>query len=170
MTRHENTKDAVGDFAEHVHADDYNSAWLLVGDRRSLYYLQMGGAGSREVEMLDPGLYVLANDPLHGSSPKTDHVRDQIEGIADLAHPEQLRLLRSVLADHSVPPAVPTSAGKSDRPVELAAACVHTDGYGTRSAALVSVPAEGFPHMWVADGPPCRTPFIEVDEPWSTSA
>ena len=105
-----------------------------------------------------------------GSSPKTDHVRDQMEGIADLAHPEQLRLLRSVLADHSVPPAVPTSAGKSDRPVELAAACVHTDGYGTRSAALVSVPAEGFPHMWVADGPPCRTPFIEVDEPWSTSA
>lgn len=170
LTRHENAKDAVEDFAEHVHADDYNSAWLLVGDRRSLYYLQVGGAGAPEVEMLDPGLYVLANDPLHGSSPKAGHVRDQIAGIADLGHAEQLRLLRSVLANHSVPPAVPTSARKSERPIELAAACVHTDGYGTRSAALVSVPAEGFPHMWVTDGSPCGSPFIQVDELWSTSA
>jgi len=170
LTRHENAKDAVGEFAEHVHADDYNSAWLLVGDRRSLYYLQMDGAGALEVEMLDPGLYVLANDRLHGSSPKANQIRDQVEGIANLGHAEQLRLLRSVLADHSVPPAVPMSAEESDRPVELAAACVHTDGYGTRSSALVSVPAEGFPHMWVADGPPCRSPFIEVDEMWSTSA
>jgi len=169
LTRHENAKDAVGDLAEHVHADDYNSAWLLVGDRRSLYYLQIGGAGAPEVEMLDPGLYVLANDPLHGSSPKADHIRDQVEGMADLGHAEQLRLLRSVLADHSVPPAVSMSAGKSGRPAELAAACVHSDGYGTRSAALVSVPTEGFPHLWVADGPPCRSPFIEVNKLWSTS-
>jgi uncharacterized protein with NRDE domain len=130
----------------------------------------VGGAGAPEVEMLDPGLYVLANDPLHGSSPKAGHVRDQIAGIADLGHAEQLRLLRSVLANHSVPPAVPTSARKSERPIELAAACVHTDGYGTRSAALVSVPAEGFPHMWVTDGSPCGSPFIQVDELWSTSA
>jgi hypothetical protein len=112
---------------------------------------------------------VLANGPLEDSSPKTDHVRHRVERIAELPHSERLTLLRSVLRDHSIPPGARMSV-PADRPVELAAACVHTDGYGTRSAALVSVEAEGLPRMWVADGPPCRAPFVDVGEMWTSQA
>jgi len=168
---HQDAKSAVEEFVERFGAHDYNPAWLLVGDRRSLYYVQMGGGGTPEVEPLPPGLYVLANGPLHGSSPKTDHVRDRVEKIAEISHAKRLCLLQSVLSDHSVPPAARMSSpGTSDRPVELAAACVHTEGYGTRSAVLVSVAAEGLPDMWVAHGPPCRAPFVDVDELWSAPA
>jgi uncharacterized protein with NRDE domain len=171
LAGHQDAKGAVEEFVGRVQPDDYNPAWLLVGDRRSLYYLQMGDSDTPEVELLPPGLYVLANGPLRESSAKTDHVRDRVERIADLAHAERLCLLQSVLSDHSVPPGARMSPPrKSDRPVELAAACVHTEGYGTRSAALVSVPAEGLPRMWVADGPPCRAPFVNVDELWSAPA
>ena len=31
----------------------------------------------------------------------------------------------------------------------------------------MSVPAAGLPHMAVADGPPCTTPFLDVDALWS---
>jgi hypothetical protein len=49
------------------------------------------------------------------------------------------------------------------------AACVHTDDYGTRSAALVRVPKDptGFPEMQVADGPPCTAPFVDVGPLWT---
>jgi hypothetical protein len=49
------------------------------------------------------------------------------------------------------------------------AACVHTDDYGTRSAAMVRVPASpgSRPEMWVADGPPCTTPFADVSGLWT---
>jgi uncharacterized protein with NRDE domain len=171
LAGHEDAESAVEEFAGRFRADDYNPAWLLVGDRRSLFYVQIGDGGAPEVEPLPPGLHVLANGPLHGSSPKTDHVRDRVKKIADIAGAERLSLLRSVLSDHSVPPTAPVPPpGASERPVELAAACVHTDGYGTRSAALVSVPLEGLPHLWVADGPPCRAPFVDVDELWSAPA
>jgi len=45
--------------------------------------------------------------------------------------------------------------------------CVHGDGYGTRSASLVRVPADGPDRLAAtrfdyADGPPCETPFEPV--------
>jgi hypothetical protein len=86
-----------------------------------------------------------------------------------------------VLADHTVPaaPGEPTvdvadDTGDGDgaapwaRPPATLAACVHTDGYGTRSATLVRVPAvtDGEPQMLVADGPPCVTSFVDVTASW----
>ena len=48
------------------------------------------------------------------------------------------------------------------------AACVHTEDYGTRSAALLRVPAsvDRRPEMLVADGPPCTAPFVDVSHRW----
>jgi len=168
LARHENAANAVEEFVGRFRPDEYNSAWLLVGDRRSLYYLQMAGQGAPEVERLPPGLFVLANGPLGEASPKTDHVRSRVEKIAELAEADRIALLVSVLSDHSIPPGAAEMAATNDRPVELASACVHTEGYGTRSAALVTVPAEGKPRMSVADGAPCCTPFVDVSELWST--
>jgi uncharacterized protein with NRDE domain len=186
LARHQDATSAVEDLAGRFRADDYNAAWLLVGDRRSLYYVQLGGAGPPTVEALPPGLYVLANDPLDGVSAKTSHVRARVDAIAGLPGGDGLALLRPVLADHTIPPAAtppvpvppvpepsesePPTSEPATRPAELAAACVHTDGYGTRSAALVRVPAEGLPSLWVADGPPCRTPFVDVTALWREPA
>jgi uncharacterized protein with NRDE domain len=128
----------------------------------------VGGSGAPEIEPLPPGLYVLGNDPLHGGSPKTDQVRDRVGAIGELAGDDQLALLRSVLAEHTIPPTAAAPApGTTTRPVGLDAACVHTDGYGTRSAALIRLPAEGLPQLWVADGPPCVTPFLDISALWS---
>jgi uncharacterized protein with NRDE domain len=171
LARHEDAESAVEDFVGRFRGDDYNSAWLLVGDRRSLYYVQVGEAGAPEVQPLPPGVYVLANGPLHAPAPKTDHVRERVERIADSPGPGRLQLLESVLSDHWFPAeAAEPPPGAPARPAELGAACVHTEGYGTRSAALVSVPAAGLPHMTVADGPPCRAPFVDVGALWSAPA
>jgi uncharacterized protein with NRDE domain len=168
LARNVDAASAVAELARRVRSEDYNAAWLLVGDRRSLYYVVVGGSGAPEIESLGPGLYVLGNDPLHSDTPKTDQVRDRVRAIGEMAGDEQLALLRSVLAEHTIPPGVSAPAPESTRgAVELAAACVHTDGYGTRSSALIRVPAEGLAQVSVADGPPCRTPFVDLSALWS---
>ena len=52
-------------------------------------------------------------------------------------------------------------------PAEISAPCVHTPEYGTRSAMTVVVPASGRPHVRVADGPPCESPFLDVSGLWT---
>jgi hypothetical protein len=49
---------------------------------------------------------------------------------------------------------------------------VHTDGYGTRSSALVRVSADETlsPELLVADGPPCTSPFVDVRHLWLPSS
>lgn len=169
LAEHKDAASAVEDFVARFDAHDYNPAWLLVGDRQSLYYLQMGGEGAPEAERLPPGVFVLANGPLGEASPKADYVRHRVDKITDLSDADRLDLLVSVLSDHSIPPGAEALVTDT-RPIELSAACVHTEGYGTRSTALVRVPAEGLPRMSVADGAPCRAPFVAVDELWSTDA
>jgi hypothetical protein len=83
----------------------------------------------------------------------------------------RLELLRAVLSDHSIPPGVEESLEPGDppRPLETAAACVHTKLSGTRSSMLVTVTAVGLPQVSVADGPPCRAPFVSADRLWASS-
>jgi hypothetical protein len=74
-----------------------------------------------------------------------------------------------VLGDHR--PAVPeprTDAAGQVWRAALSAACVHADGFGTRSSAIVTVPAAGRPAMLVADGKPCVTPMRDVTTLWTT--
>ena len=76
-----------------------------------------------------------------------------------------------MLADHTVPVAADREPSKKDAIVRWPAtfaSCVHTDDYGTRSAALMRVPQDlhARPDMLVADGPPCTAPFIDVGYRW----
>ncbi|HYA68173.1 MAG TPA: hypothetical protein VED63_05520, partial [Acidimicrobiales bacterium] len=50
------------------------------------------------------------------------------------------------------------------------AACVHTEHYGTRSAALISLSAgvDTLPRILVADGHPCESPFVDASSLWSS--
>jgi uncharacterized protein with NRDE domain len=166
LASHRDAPSAVAEFVERFRPSEFNSAWLLVGDRESLFYVELGDGPAPGVTPLEPGVYVLGNGPLDAPSPKTDHVRGRLDRIGELGDEEVLERLRSVVADHTVPAAV-AAAEPNGRPKELACACVHTETYGTRSAALVRVPRTGRPSMWVADGAPCAAPFASVDELWT---
>ena len=152
-------------------AGTYNPAWLLVGDRRSLYYLAVNPEGATRPERLGPGIHVLENAALGDSSVKVDHVRSALSK-AEAEGTPFWAALPGVLRDHTVidtgdgPPRFPD--GRERRAVTLSP-CVHTDGYGTRSSALVRVRDDEAvaPDLRVADGPPCTTPFIDARNLWS---
>jgi uncharacterized protein with NRDE domain len=188
LAAHRDAASAVDDFVARFRGADFNPAWLLVGDRTSLYSVDMTGSGQDRprVESLGPGLHILENNPLHAASAKADHVRALLGDLGALEGETLIERVRAVLADHSVPDhsvpdhSVPdhteTAPMRADgdaeaarvRPPETLAACVHTDSYGTRSSTIVSVPAGSgpptHPRVLVADGHPCTEPFVDVTD------
>jgi uncharacterized protein with NRDE domain len=180
---------AVKALVEAYDPGDYNSAWLLVGDRVSLFAVELGGEGAIVVTELPPGVHVLENRALGAESGKVDHVRSLLSGIERLAAPEVVERLGVVLADHEIPveewPEEPvpdppaatgaeegvgeasdhvdeTSAEKPKRLPEVRAACVHTEEFGTRWSGIVTVPAdpEVKPVVRYTEGPPCTNPYL----------
>jgi uncharacterized protein with NRDE domain len=175
LAHHRDAASAVDEFVTRYRPADYNPAWLLIGDRTALYALDMTGSAPTDrasVESLGPGIHILENNPLHAESPKADHVRELLGDAGAFEGDDLLERIRSVLVDHTVPGlAAQTGSGLSDdnvrvRPVQTLAACVHTDTYGTRSSTLVRVPSEPttHPQVWVADGHPCTSPFVDVSD------
>lgn len=121
---------------------DHNPAWLLVGDRTSLYVLDTAEETVRE---LPPGVHVLENRSLGASSAKVERIRTLLPRGVEVA-----------LADHEIPT-------EEDVPEEFRAyraTCVHTTEFGTRWSGVVTVPADGRPTVRYADGPPCTTRFV----------
>jgi uncharacterized protein with NRDE domain len=151
----------------------YNPCWMLVGDRDTLFSVGIGSDSlAPEIEQLGPGLHVLENAPLRTVSPKAAFVRELVEQqLAEQPGAEATaiaEILQSVLRDHR--PAIPeprTDANGREWPASLTAACVHAEGYGTRSSAIITVPAAGLPAMLVADGRPCETPMRDVSALWA---
>jgi uncharacterized protein with NRDE domain len=149
----------------------YNPCWLLVGDRESLFSVGLDGGRQPAVTQLRPGRHVLENRPFGTPTPKTTQVTALVAGTAGAAGATAAAdALAGVLGDHQPAaddPAAPPLPGGRVRPPELSAACVHTPGYGTRSAMIITVPAAGAPRLRVADGPPCETPFRDVTDLWA---
>jgi len=170
---HRTATEAVDAVSAELDTAAYNPCWMLVGDRAALFAIGISGAGKPEVEQLDPGLHVLENAPLRQESAKSGFVRRLVvqaqAGQAAQDAGATVAALESVLGDHQ--PSVPeprTDATGRVWPPSLSAACVHADGYGTRSAMIVSVPAadRGLPAVLVADGPPCQAPMQDVTGLW----
>ena len=168
-------KQAMDALASSVDPARYNPCWMLVGDRNELFSVGIGAGGTApEIDQLGPGLHVLENAPLQAVSLKAAFVRDLVErklaeqpaaGAAAVAG-----VLRAVLRDHR--PAVPeprTDASGRIWPASLTAACVHAEGYGTRSSAIITVSTAGLPEMLVADGRPCETPMRDVGALWTAA-
>jgi hypothetical protein len=114
---------------------------------------------------------VLENVALDEPSLKVDSVRSLVSAAGD----KGLALwnaMPSVLADHTVPlPDEGGTYGDEDerRPLATLASCVHSDDYGTRSAAMIRVLSDpdARPEMLVADGPSCTAPFVDVSNRWA---
>jgi hypothetical protein len=113
---------------------------------------------------------VLENAPLLPRSAKAGHVaglmaaagagREAAAAGGAAGAGEVRDGLATVLRDHSAVPG-------GTRPGWLSAACVHGDGYGTRSAMIVTVRTAGPPQVQVADGPSCQAPLVDVAGLWA---
>jgi uncharacterized protein with NRDE domain len=161
--------DAVSELCRRVLPGEYNPAWLLVGDRRSLYYVELALHRRPAVRELPPGVYVLENAALNEPSPKVERVQSLL--AAELPGSTRWAALSSVLADHTLPDPIALRAyerGNIERRLATLASCVHTDEYGTRSAALIRIgpQQDAMPDVMVADGPPCTTQFVDVGDYW----
>jgi uncharacterized protein with NRDE domain len=150
----------------------YNPCWMLIGDRRSLYFVGVGSGGKAETEQLGPGLHVLENAPLRARSAKAVFVerlvREELAARPGAGVDDTVAALEAVLRVHESAVAAPrTDETGRAWPPEISAPCVHTRAYGTRSAMTAWVPAAGRPGVRVADGPPCRVPFLDVTGLWA---
>jgi uncharacterized protein with NRDE domain len=155
----------------------YNPCWLLVGDRESLFFVGISGGSAPEVEQLGPGLHVLENAPLQPVSAKAAFVRGLVTDALARHNATDAgasaAALATVLGDHRPAVAEPlTDALGRVWPASVTAACVHAEGYGTRSAMIVSVPAAasaGAPSVLFTDGPPCQAPMRDATGLWSAA-
>jgi uncharacterized protein with NRDE domain len=179
FARYETAAVAVPAVRAELDPTAYNPCWMLVGDRESLYFIEISGGSVTDVAQLEPGLHVLENAPLQPVSAKAAFVRDLVtdavtgrrESCGDKAA-STVAALQTVLGDHQ--PAVPeprTDPTGQVWPSSVSAACVHAEGYGTRSAMIVSVPATvGVPAVLVADGRPCEEPMADATALWAEAA
>jgi uncharacterized protein with NRDE domain len=139
---------------------NYNGSWLLVGDRTSLFFVDFTDATGGTAVALPPGIHVLENRALDEPSPKVDLVRAALGVPA--GGDEMAEAFCGVLADH-------TNLEAEERP--NAANCVHLEAFGTRSSCIVRVAAAaGMPRVWVAAGPPCTTPYVDVGGLWAETS
>ena len=70
--------EAVSLLLSTVRAGEYNPAWLLVGDRRALFYVELAADRDPTVRQLAPGIHVLENVALEEASVKADRVRSLV--------------------------------------------------------------------------------------------
>jgi uncharacterized protein with NRDE domain len=162
-------EDGVREMSRQVQPGLYNPAWLLVGDRDALFYIELSLDQPPSVTTMRPGIHILENVGLGEPSPKVARIQGLLKE-ADAGGVPLWQALPGVLADHTVPADADadedSGEGRDDgtviRPAATLASCVHTDEYGTRSSALVRVPRrpETEPEVLVADGPPCTAPFL----------
>ncbi|HWD23864.1 MAG TPA: NRDE family protein, partial [Acidimicrobiales bacterium] len=134
LTAARSAKDAADSFVASARPSTYNPAWVLVGDRRSLEYVNVDQDGDFESVSLRAGIHVLENRPLDGPSSKADRARRLLGDPSVLDRHALLERLVAVLSDHE------TDSPASDRRSATTACCVHDEKYGTRSSMIVLVP------------------------------
>ena len=135
--------------AEAYRPGGHNPAWLLVGDRTSLFVVD---TAAETVDELPPGTHILENRAYGLPSARVDQVRAVLEADG----------LEAALAD----PRIPDEPEVEEQFRPYRAPCVHTPDYGTRWSAIITVPADGLPRFRYADGPSCTTPFVDAGYFW----
>lgn len=160
---------AVSDYLRALPPRRYNPFNLLFGDASSLAVAYVRDASPElAIEPLGAGLHVLANDRI-GSPwfPKASLPPSRVDArhVGDQPLESVFASLIAVLGDHSIPGDIPAPPPGSLMPAayarRLQAMCIHTPGYGTVSATLFAATRDGAARYLFADGPPCRTPFVD---------
>jgi uncharacterized protein with NRDE domain len=169
LASYESAAAAAPRFAAAVEPSRYNPAWVLVGDRESLYYLELDGANPVASRPLAAGIHILENLPLDVASTKVDRAREVLGDPSPLSARALVERLALVLADHQIAsPSRPFESAVRSDDAPRRPACVHGDSYGTRSSMILLVPADATPTgIHVADGRPCETAFVDETARWS---
>ena len=167
LAQHPSARQAVDAFVAQINPQDYNPAWLLVGDRTDLFYLDVTTDDRVLVEELAAGTHVLENRSLHEPSTKTARVRALLEQHSDAnGHVPRERITR-LLGDHDRPPDEAEGEATSRVASEARAICVHdmADDYGTRSSTIITIAGDDarLPDVAYTDGPPCRQPWQSAE-------
>ncbi|MEZ4368710.1 MAG: NRDE family protein [Kofleriaceae bacterium] len=140
---------------------------LLYGEAGWLEAAYLRPDGTHEIERLGPGVHVLCNDRLGAPGyPRGTRVAAAMAEVATAPWPALRDRLAAALADHTLAPTPPVPAGAVALPDELrralTATCIHAGAYGTRSATLVAIAADGVAHYAFTDGPPCTAPWQDA--------
>nr|WP_157500205.1 NRDE family protein [Halobacterium sp. CBA1126] len=137
----DNADDAIGTVEREVAAREYAGFNLVVADRNECVLLEWDGV--LRTHAFDPGTHVVVNAGYDDGTEKSRAVRDTLTGHDS---PDAwLETARTALRDHET------------------GACVHRDGFGTRSSSLVTIGADDTVAYEFADGPPCETDYRRVD-------
>lgn len=171
LAQHGTAAEAAAALVHSVDPAEFNPCWILVGDRDSLFYLELSAGFPLEATSLGPGLHVLENRPLSAPSPKVDWVRSALPDLERLPAEQLLPALERVLRSNEIPPGVRDAVaaeGPPFRPFETFAPCVHAGPYGTRSSMIVLVPRarRARPDIRYTDGAPCVSGFQEATSRW----
>lgn len=167
LATHATAEAAAEDLIARIDPASYNPCWIFVGDREHLFYIELQPAAKLRAERLPPGIHVLENQPLTPFSVKATFIRERVEQ-ALARHGTLQPALYDVLRDHALPPAAQRLTSPQ-RPAATFAACVHGGANGTRTAAIVQVPADrsARPRIDFTDGPPCTQPLQSADGLWA---
>jgi uncharacterized protein with NRDE domain len=164
LTAARSARASVCSFRDTASPGDYNPCWVLVGDRSSLYYVDVTrdeGVGAVE---LSPGIHVLENKSLEEPSSKTDHVKRLLGDVRGLRVDQVQARLRRVLTDHTVNQGPADDSDRAQLASRASACCVHTEEYGTRSSMLTRLSASPVkpPEIWSSDGPACTNRLLKA--------
>ena len=147
----------------------FNPFNLLFGDASSLAVAYVrDDEPTVSVERLSPGMHVLTNDRMGSRwfpKAKLPGERFPLGAAPSMELDSIFSGLVGVLRDHSIPTGIPAPPPGSLMPAayarRLQALCIHTPGYGTVSATLLALTPTGVARYLFADGPPCRTAFVD---------
>ncbi len=137
------TLDAAEALLRGIAVRAYNEFHLLVTDGRAAVRL-IATDDAMRIDRLGKGMHVLTERSFGAAPPDREApVREAFESLQDQAR--DLGRLQQTLATHDQ-------------------ICVHHEAfdYGTRSSTVLVLGAQ--PTLLFADGPPCRTPFVDRSE------
>ena len=154
--RHASARDGALALVQQIDPAAYNPCWMLIGDRESLFYLEVLHGTPLDARELGPGIHILENRPIDAASPKADHVRRLLPRQPRIGG-RLLPALEAVLADRELPPSV--DPARSWPPAAVEAASVRAGPYGTRWSGIVALGRSGRPRFLYADGPAGEAKF-----------
>lgn len=125
---------------------------LVCADLQSAYLMTHASGRGVALERLAPGAHVICNrDADDPSSRKVETLRERLARVSlDQPLRSVVGALGVLLAEHADPQA--GAPGGSE------GACVHLDGYGTRSSTILAI-SESRWHWWHAEGAPCQAKY-----------
>lgn len=153
----------------------YNPFNLLVCDPQEAYFIWPEAEGTI-AKPVDPGVHLLTNmNPNDDTCPKIQRASPHFRSIAErsvsktsgtsalstsVSISSLFAQLAKQMSHHSSRPKTTTAeTGGSDL-------CIHLAGYGTRSSTLLAYSAKESRFIYhFADGPPCKTPYVEMTLP-----